>query len=463
VREDFKMKNKLIWFAIFFVMAPAAFAQDQSPFLARISAEGAKYEGLLAAAEIKAMLQDGRRSAVNAKLKSLVPDNSKTAVDYLVLANILYRAEPQASDAYLKQAEALMPDEVSILYERGMHEQRNGHCDQALAYYDRVHATAWGKRNPVSWAYSTQCWLQLGDYEKAMQDWQQADFRKYHAAIETAMYEIFSRHDSENEREEKIGRAGTGSVDALCDLVDLDRHWESDWWNINTNEAYLQHDILIGKRLLAKDAAAMAAFSLCHEAGGLSPDQFRQRIVAASYWEGKYLLPAQPTLAYIVLDNVERKGLATPEEILQRYGTQLKARLEANPADKRTLDLLAHFYSATDRDEELAAIDEQGWKTQHLQNYAQSYMLGKATTGADIQAELALALAEFPNDAMLRQISLATRLDKSDMMREMMSYTAAQFANVRNHLEGPFRLNDYMASLKHEHDKRQKSGMQAKQ
>lgn len=457
------MKNQLIWLALFFVMAPAALAEDQGHFLARVSAAGAKYEGLLADPEIKAMLQDGRRSAVNAKLKALVPDNSKSALDYLVLANMLYRAEPQASDAYLKQAEALLPDEVSILYERGMHEHRNGHCDQALAYYDRVHATEWGKRNPVSWAYSTQCRLQLGDYEKAMQDWQLADFPKYHAAIETAMYEIFSRHDSENAREEKIGRAASGSVDALCDLVDLDRHWETDWWNINTNEAYLQHDIELGKRLLANDAAALAAFKLCHEAGGLSPDQFRQRIIAASYWEGKYLLPAQPTLAYIVLDNVERKGLATPEEILQHYGTQLKARLKANPADQRTLDLLAHLYSATDRDEELAVIDEQGWKTQHLQNYAQSYMLGKAMAGGDIQAELALALAEFPNDAILRQISLATRLYQPDMMREMMSYAAAQFANVRNHRDGPFRLNDYMASLEHEHDKRQKSGMQATQ
>ena len=65
---------------------------------------------------------------------------------------MLYRADVAASDAFMKQAEAMQPDEPFVWLERAMQEHRAHNCRTAVGYHDRFHATDAGRDHRTSWA-----------------------------------------------------------------------------------------------------------------------------------------------------------------------------------------------------------------------------------------------------------------------------------------------------------------------
>lgn len=409
-------------------------------------AEGSpKYLAASNSREARQWIRQGKRSLVDAKLKTLVDDRKKTAVDYFMLGNMLYRVDVPASDAFIIKAEQLLPDEPLIQYERAMHEHRAGHCKEALPYYEKALAADSQKGNPVAWAYVTQCQLVMGNYEAAKEAWKKADFRKHHIAIEKGMYEIFATENPSAKREQKVAEASKGSVDGVCELLDLDANWETDWWNIEPNEEFLANDTEIANS--QHNAEASMCVTL---ASGIDKEQLPLLLEKAGYWGSKFNVPASPALTYMVARNLTQHGIAEPAQVLARYEPQLQAQHMADPANLRTLDVLAYLYVNTGNKDKLAALDRIGWKVLHQQKYAESYMVGKSPADADYGSELEQALADFPNSAVISRLALKAHFDSPDKFKYMMRFAATQFANVRKHGMERFRLSDYMASLEKE-------------
>lgn len=444
------MKQLLLILFMLSVICTCAGSAKADAFMAAVQRRSERYQALADDRTSRELVLSGRKSEVNARLIALVADNSKTAVDYYVLGNMLYQADPVASDALMKRAEAALPHNPYIAFERGMHEHRAGHCAEALKYYDQFRQSKVDADQAVSWAYATHCHLVLGDYAQAAAAWKQADFAQRHTQIETALYDIFSSSNPDHEREQLLSKVASASTDALCELLELDRNWETDAWNIGVKADFLAHDSKIAATAAADHPGDQSTIDLCIDASNLSDQAFTSKLAAAGFWGHRNLLPDSPTLTYIIVRELVRRKVAEPAEVLDKYGAQLVQRLQAKADDRRTLDLLAYLYSNTANSTLLRAIDQAGWKKFHLQRFAESYLLGKSPDDPDFAAELALALGDFPNSALLAGIKLreskGSKLERIYLMR----FVATQFAEAARNVRSQYRLNDFMGSLAHE-------------
>lgn len=438
-------------FATVLICTGLAHSATQEDFTSRVGVVAAKYERLTRSPEARLLIEQGKKSQLNARLKALVPDDEKTVIDHFVLSNMLYRSDIPASDAYMKAAERALPNNPFILFERAMHEHRAGHCAAALPLYERASLSFNDRQRPDTlWAYVTHCRLMLGDAAGAISAWEKVDFREHHTGIEKAMYEIFSKANPDAEREQLIQSIMDGDAGGVCKLIKLDNNWEIDWWNTMEQADFLKHDIALINGLAKHNNKINLAAGLCIEAVALDDPAFREYVSSAGYWGNRFALPEDPAATYRLISQLNERKLATPAEILERYGALLEARHQQAPDDRSTLDLLAFLYSATGRKEKLKGVDLYGWKTLHIQNYALSYVKGLAETDPDYQRVVAEAARDFPDSTELQRLNLALHGESSDGLTYLMRYVASQFPNVEEHLTGRYRLNDFMAALKNE-------------
>lgn len=424
---------------------PRVHAMADVSFEDQVNEAAPRYTARAEAPDAKKATLDGHISQVNQMLMQLVPDDRKTVADWFIVGNMLFRADIAASDQAMKKAEALRPDEPAILLERAMAEQRARHCAAAIGYYDRFHATEAGRNQFVSWAYETQCHLALGDADKALADWTQSSYARRHIAVEEAMYEVFSTKDSNVAREALL--AAVHRPDAGCELMELDSHWEVNWWNQRKRSDYLERDAATLRTLLAADAPALAEFELCHDAASLSDDDVVQRLVAARVWGPGATLPRSPRLAYMAVRALVHTKTATPADVLKAWEAPLNARLAARPDDLVTLDLLAFLYAQVKDAPHLKDIDRQGWKRLHQRRYAESWLTGRELAGEPIDTELADAFAEFPDSALVANLRLHHKLPGVDAKRAVTDYGAAAFANVAQPFPWNATLDRVMAGI----------------
>jgi hypothetical protein len=408
-----------------------------------------RYADRAAAPDARRAALEGHLSQANAMLMQLVPDDRKTAADWFVVGNMLFRADIAASESAMKKAEALLPDEPAILLERGMAEHRAHHCAAALGYYDRFHATNAGRDHFISWAYSTQCRLVLGDSTKARADWAHARFGQHHTAIEEAMYDIFSTTNPDRQREALVTAAMAHVATAPCELMELDVHWETNWWNQRPRMNYVQQDVALAHELLKDDPRALAEFDLCHEDAAQATVDFVAHLKAAGVWGEHAPLPQSPQLTTMVVRALIATKSATPQDALRVWGDALEARLAATPTDRLTLDLLASLYAHVDDKAHLKQVDLHGWKTLHIRLYAESYVAGRLRENEPVDADLDAAFAEFPDSDRLALYRFQrTKPGDGDVRRRALrDMVIAAFPNVANPHPAGLRLNDFMSTL----------------
>lgn len=428
------------------VGAPARAAGD-ADFDSEMRTAAQRYGARAAQDDAKRALLEGHLSQANAMLKQLVPDERKTAADWFVLGNMLYRADIAYSDAAMKKAEALRPDEPRIWMERAMDEQRAHHCAAAVAYFDRLHALPQWDKHETSWAYSTQCKAALGDAKGALADWSHVDFGRHHVGIEEAMYEIFSTTDPKRDREALLDAAARGDKAAWCELMELERNWERNWWNKARATPLIEQDTPGARAALKADAPALAEFELCHDGAMLADAEFLEHLRAGGVWGEQKKLPASPRLAYMAARTLTATHTATPQDILDAWGEALAKRQAAAPTDRTTLELLAFLYVQVHDRERLAAMDLQGWKTLHLRPFAESYVAGRIIANQPVDDELAQAFAEFPDSDILGQMRVHLAKDDAAKRRALPAWVAAAFANVAAPHDGFSGLNGYMRLL----------------
>jgi hypothetical protein len=290
----------------------------------------------------------------------------------------------------------------------------------------------------------------LGDYAGAIDSWRKVDFRNNHTGIEKSMYEIFSSKDPDSEREGHIESVSEGVPDSVCELVELDRNWERDWWNIEENSEYLEYDTALANNVAKRNSKVQAAVGLCVDAVALNDNDFRNYIVKSGYWGGKYLLPDGPMATYMLIRELGKRKIATPAEIVERYEGQLVKRHASDPKNQRTLDILAYLYSATGSGEKLKKIDLHGWKVLGIQKYAESYIKGIPPAAPEFREAVVSAAVDFPNSVKIQGANAFLNHQSDAKAEFLMRYVAAQFSDVKNHMYGPYRLNDFMASLEYE-------------
>jgi hypothetical protein len=416
-------------------------------FDSEMRAAAQRYAARAEEPDAKRAVLEGHLSQSNAMLQQLVPDDRKTAADWFVLGNMLYRADIAYSDAAMRKAESLRPDEPAIWMERAMDEQRAHHCAAAVAYYDRLHAVPEWSKHATSWAYSAQCKVVLGDAKGALDDWLHADFRHRHVGIEEAMYEIFSTTEPRRERETRLDAAARGDRFQWCELMELETFWETNWWNKSRATPFIEQDTGSARAALKADAPALAEFELCRDAAMLADAEFVDHLRAAGIWGTRRTLPDSPRLAYMAVRALVSTKTAAPQDVLDAWGDALAKRQAAAPADRTTLELLAFLYQQVHDKARLAPLDQQGWKVLHLRTFAESAVLSRFLAHQPVDADLALAFAEFPDSDILAKLRVQLTREPVARRRALLDFIASTFANVATPREGGAGLNAYMSLL----------------
>jgi hypothetical protein len=430
------------------IVSTGVFAFDRDSFYAAVSKASEKYDRLVSSDEMRQLAIQGKSSESNRRLTALVADEDKTFYDYFILGNMLFRIDTATSDDYMKRAEALQPDNPMVLYERGIHEHKDGNFDAAATYYRRFHQSTAGKNNPVSWAYLTHAYLVTGKTESSFNAWANAGFDKNHITIEKAMYTLFSVSRQERKRESLVASIRAGNTDKFCDLWELDSNWEIDWWNRRPKSSYLAFDRSLAEEMLQPGSRDEQYFLFCSATDDLDDSQYLASLERLGIIGDRGQFPDTSALVYRVAQRLSASGLMTTAEFLGAYESQLRRYAANNPKDQRYYDVLAFLYANTGNQAKLKEIDMHGWKVLKADAYAASYIAGLDPESASYSSLLQEALGDFPNNVTLNQLNM--RYSEQAPQASMAGFVAAQFANPQNSGTSGYRLGDYMLSLKHE-------------
>ena len=136
------------------------------------------------------------------------------------------------------------------------------------------------------------------------------------------------------------------------------------------------------------------------------------------------------------------------DEFLDIFESQLLDFANRNPGEREYFDVLAFLYAESENFTLLRVVDLHGWRKLNLEEFAASYIADLDPKSESYAKLLDEALADFPNSVTLNQFRLEDSGGGSETA--VVRFVAAQFGNVKNNWSGPYRLNDYMLSLKHE-------------
>ena len=429
-------------------------AFDIKTFREGVSNKSAIYNDFTSRPETDALFTEGRVSESNKRLKALIPGDKKTVYDFFILANMLFQNDREASYKFMVEAENKEPENPFVLFERGIHEHRLGNYSLAQTYYERFQESGLSNGNVMLSAYLTHVYLMTGQAEKALISWKEANFGRNHTSIEKAMYTIFSKNNQEHNRESLVSEIKSGATLKLCDLYQLDSNWEVDWWNYKPKKTYLKYDIKLAALTLKSGTIDDKYFQLCSDTESVSDQMYISRLREIGFFSESEILPESSSLIYEILKRLISTKSMTPEEFLKRFENQIVSLSKKYPNDRKYFDVLAYLYANTGNQEKLKSIDRYGWKNLKIENYALS-----SIAGIDPKSELYIsalneALEDFPLSATLSQYRLIVETEHKE--DAFIKFAASQFANVKNNWSGPYRLNDYMASLKYELDKLEK-------
>lgn len=249
-KKTYKHILSLLLFISIAVCSHKSYPDDLTDFLSENKKVGLKYAALSKSPKLDQLILSGKKSIANNEIKNLVPDANKTVSDYFIISNMLFKSDPETSYSFMKTANLMMPDNSYILFELAIHEHRAGNCKTSLPLYEKASKLFKNHSSRNLWAYLTHCHLVLGNYSEAVKSWDKVDFGEHHISVEKSMYEIFSNRDLEIEREKLLNLTLSGSTNQICELIELDKNWEIDWWNIKINKQFLEYDIELLKKCL---------------------------------------------------------------------------------------------------------------------------------------------------------------------------------------------------------------------
>ncbi len=167
------------------------------------------------------------------------------------------------------------------------------------------------------------------------------------------------------------------------------------------------------------------------------------------------ILPQSPELIYGMLNRLIKSKKMTAEKFLELYEAQILKYKELNPKYLKYYETLGFLYASTGQKDKLKEIDLYGWKAFGLEKFANSYLVGLDFKSDEFKEAFKAAKSDFPTSITISDLNYSLLNPKSK--QALAQFVAAQFTNVKNNWAGPYRLSDFMASLKHEMDKLENS------
>jgi tetratricopeptide (TPR) repeat protein len=212
------------------VMASAALGQDAFEQKVREQHE----KGAAVFKKATEFAKQGESGKAESELLSILDHDSSPAAK-LVVGDALYKSDHSASYKLHKEAYEAEPKEREAILEWAMERHRAEEYAEAIPLYQE-----YLKQQPDDARMSAllaDCFIRVGKLNEAVAAWEAAKHPNNHTGIDFTIYEIYGDLSPATRRGELIKQIRAGKLDLIEKLVDLDLHFDQDWWNGGADRA----------------------------------------------------------------------------------------------------------------------------------------------------------------------------------------------------------------------------------
>jgi len=424
-----------------------SFTSNANNFIEGVQAQGDKYEALSESESSHQMVLMGNHDELNSMLVNLIPDAKKSAEDYFILSNMLYANDHDLSFDLMKKANELTPEEISVVYEMGMHHHRNKNYTKAIEFYLRAQATDFVTERHKSYALIADCYLRTGEYSKALDAWIKSDPKYNRIKIEKAIHNIYAEQSALAQRSKLHQLIIKGQHHIIGNLIELDHSWKTDWWNQTIKEDYLEYDIKYAAEVLGDESVEYKEILLLNDilSRTVNTTQFLNRLEQLGIWGESKRLPKIPTLTYYFIKKLTDLEMVGTDLLLQAYETELISKKDSLSIDDYEFKILSFLYSMEDS-AKLEVLDLYAWKNRDSQVGAESYFYTQFSKKQVSMQELQLALSDFPNSVSLNLMNLELNTEEERESDIYAAIVAAEFPNLEHELSS-MKLRAFFRSL----------------
>ena len=321
-----------------------------------------------------------------------------------IAGNMLYEVDREKSLKLNKAAYTAMPGNNKFALEYAMRRHRHGDYKEAAKLYEQ-----YGKGQPEDFrvnVWLADCYINTGDTALSITNWNKAGHASHHTSIDQAICTIYQQTDQVRKRNDYRRQVAAGNREAFYSLIFGDMNWERDWWNTTVQKDMLEEDLALGKEKFSesdKDYKTALAYICIKQLPEVGSDSNRLAITALLK-ENRPILDNQPWLenGQITSDLLRmcfmNKVLSEKEFYTQR-GAALLEDAKATK-DKELLNIYAYLQAVVNGHVD-PEIDKMGWVDFKDERFMVSYFSGKHENMKDDDPELAQAMREFLDCAMI--------------------------------------------------------------
>jgi tetratricopeptide (TPR) repeat protein len=342
---------------------------------------------------------------VNSNLEACVftlIKNADNEYKKYIIGGVLYDIDKDKSFELHKEAYISKPDELSFNLEYGIELHRKGDFKEAVKLYEK-----YIKEKPDDFRINiwlADCYLNIGDIDKAVANWNKSNHAKNHTSIDQAINIIYGKTEQMKTRSNYRKEIENGNTSLLTSLIFLDMNWELDWWNTNIQEYFLKEDVEFLETKLGKSNTDYNIIQTYIKIKKLSAsynsgDSIKTLLTNHKIIIGSNPLPTNGQITSDLLRICFINGLISEKEFYTDRGQEL-LKLAQTTKDKELLNIYAYLQAMVNGKVE-GSIDKLGWTDFKDERFAMSYFMGKAEKNRFDDIELSQALGDFPNSSQL--------------------------------------------------------------
>jgi hypothetical protein len=350
----------------------------------------------------QAAVQDLLRGRPDVALARLDKAAGKDWMSRFALANMTWTMFPDEAFTWHRDAYERGGRKPMVLIELALHYTRHEQCTEALAAWKEIdNAGFYNDYFPMLGAY---CHLKLGHDREAFADVDRAKVGG-HSQLGNVLVELWGPPPPEvvHARAMAAFRA-TPDAEHLSKALTALENFPLDTAGMTAADALAE---AVADSPL-RDGEAGRALSCMrpafHESAPRGP-AWKQALAKCNLLVGADTLPADSTLAHLLVVWALRADAIGQQQLLDWHGKTFDARAHSEAGDFQALELLAGLQSAVKDSAGLGKTDDYGWSRYKAPKYAASGFLGQVIadgkpTPASV-ARIDRAHAELPDDPML--------------------------------------------------------------
>ena len=276
--------------------------------------------------------------------------NATTEYKKYLVGGMLYEIDTLQSFKLHREAYLANPQDENFVLEYAIELHRKRHYTEAAKLYETYSAK---EKNDVRiYVLLSDCYINIGETGKAIENWQKANHSQKHTTIDFAIHTIYGKTNQMESRNNYKNEIAQGKSTSFYPLIFLDENWEFDWWNSGAQEDFLAADIEIAKTKLnakSNDLKVLEAYIVIKK---LEKETSKADAIKKVLFDNNLILDNKPlpqfgSMASDLLRICFINGLLNERSFYQSRGQEL-LNLANKTKDKEVLNIYAYLQATVE-------------------------------------------------------------------------------------------------------------------